>query len=253
MSVEAGQETGGKVGREAGHRLGFAGGVGRAPQLGPEHPGITLGARRKQPPPKASTVSAQAPGNPPLRDTWEKEDEWLPPDTFLVSQPECFLKKVANPCFTKVSWWPGMNGSQTQIHSRPPRSWAMRSKTLGKHSRTLAAGLLRASDLLMEVAVHRGTGALCGAGRPQRVSPAQEEAGLYASVHTTSPPRRYQVPLQLPHPTCPVGPALISLPPPSLTIRGYGAMPVDTHSEYLTPNRMKSVDHLCTFWSESLF
>lgn len=27
----------------------------------------------------------------------------------------------------------------------------------------------------------------------------------------------------------------------------------DTHSEYLTPNRMKSVDHLCTFWSESLF
>lgn len=119
------------------------------------------------------------------------------------------------------------------------------------NSRTLAAGLLRASGLLVEVAVQRGPEVLCGAGRPQRVSPAQEEARLYASVHT-SPPRRYQVPLQRPHPTCPVGPALISLPhvPDHSEV---WCSPLDTHSEYLAPHLMKMVYHLCTFWSESLF
>lgn len=108
--MEAGQEAGGMVGREAGNRLGFEAGWAGPPSWVQNIPDITLGASPEGQHGQRSGSQKPSPFGTPEQ-PWEKEAEWLPPDTFLVSQPECFLKKVANPCFTKVSWWPGMNGS----------------------------------------------------------------------------------------------------------------------------------------------
>lgn len=74
------------MGRETVNRLRFAGGMGwfppLPPTLGAERPGHYLGRHEeKAASPKASTVRARAPRNPPLRDTeqpLEKEDEWSP-------------------------------------------------------------------------------------------------------------------------------------------------------------------------------
>lgn len=73
MSVEAGQEAGGIVGREAVHRLRFVGGMGGALQVGPEHPRHYLGSHEEKaapplPPQRLAPSALRLPETLPLRD-----------------------------------------------------------------------------------------------------------------------------------------------------------------------------------------